>query len=106
MRTENVKISMEFPLHINEPDGNGVIYTKETWKNAIKDAVSIPIEIINNDGTRVYVGIAKEMRIIEENENCNLLVSGILRNGGTCEDIDFADNVVTSINLQSIGITN
>lgn len=106
MRTENVKISMEFPLHINEPDGNGVTYTKEAWENTVKDAIGLPIEIINNDGTRTCVGIVKEMRVIEENDNCNLLVSGILRNGGTCEDVDFTDDVVTSISLQSIGITN
>lgn len=38
MRTENVKISIELPVRFNEPDCNGVVYTKESWEEAIKSA--------------------------------------------------------------------
>lgn len=32
MRVDNVKITMEIPVHFNEPDKNGYVYTKESWE--------------------------------------------------------------------------
>ncbi len=32
MRTQNIKITMEIPVHFNKPDKNGYVYTKESWE--------------------------------------------------------------------------
>ncbi len=58
MRVDNVKVTMEIPVYFNKPDKNGCVYTKESWEKAVKNAVNIPIEIINDDGTRTVVGVA------------------------------------------------
>ncbi len=66
MRTENVKITMKIPVHFNEPDKNGYVYTKESWDEAVKNAVNIPIEIINDDGTRTVVGVAQDVKLVKD----------------------------------------
>ena len=34
MRVDNVKVTMEIPAHFGQPDKNGYVYTKESWKEA------------------------------------------------------------------------
>lgn len=56
MKVDNVKVIMDIPAHFNQPDKNGYVYTKESWEEAVKNAVGTPIEIINDNGTRTVVG--------------------------------------------------
>lgn len=55
MRVDNVKVTMEIPVHFGQPDKNGYAYSKECWKEAVKNAVGIPIEIVHDDDTRTVV---------------------------------------------------
>lgn len=36
MRLENIEVTFKKKLPINEPDGNGIMYTKEAIQNAYK----------------------------------------------------------------------
>ena len=106
MRSENVKVTMKIPAHFNEPDENGAIYSKEAWENAVKDAVGLPIEIINDDGSSTVVGVADEVKLTKDDDNEDIIfVSGTLWHGGTSENVEFTKDIITSVSLCSVGIT-
>ena len=65
MRTENIKVTFEIPLPINKPDENGVIYTKKSWEEAVKNVAGQPICITNSDGYSMPVGVIQEMELKE-----------------------------------------
>lgn len=89
MRTENVKVTFDIPVHFNHPDKNGYIYTKESWEEAVKNAVGIPIEIIHDDGTRTVVGVTQDVQLVKDGEEDIIKVSGMLRYGGTSEEVKY-----------------
>lgn len=105
MRVDNVKITMEIPVHFNQPDKNGYVYTKESWEKAVKNAVNIPIEIIYDDGTRTVVGVAHDVELIKDGDEDIIKVSGILQYGGTSEEVKYTKDVITNVTLNGIGIT-
>lgn len=105
MRTENVKVTMEIPVHFNEPDKNGHVYTKESWEKAIKNAVNTPIEIIHDDGTRTMIRVAQDVRLIQKDDETIIFASGTLMYGGTFEEVKYTKDIITSVTLNSIGIT-
>lgn len=105
MRVDNVKVTMDIPVHFNQPDKNGYVYTKESWEEAVKNADCIPIEIIHDDGTRTVVGITQDVQLVKDGEEDIIKVSGMLRYGGTSENVEFTKDVITNVTLNGIGIT-
>lgn len=105
MRIDNVKITIEIPIYFGQPDRNGYVYSKESWEKAIKNAVNVPIDIINDDGTRTVVGIAQDVKLIKDSNQDIIKVSGILFYGGTFENVKFTKDVITNVTLNGIGIT-
>lgn len=105
MRVENVKVTFDIPVHFGLPDKNGYVYTKESWDEAVKNAVDIPIEIIHDDGTRTVVGVTQDVQLVKDGEEDIIKVSGVLRYGGTSEDVKFTKEVITHVTLNGIGIT-
>lgn len=105
MRVDNVKVTFDIPVHFNQPDKNEYVYTKESWKEAVKNAVGIPIEIIHDDGTRTVVGVTQDVQLVKDGEEDIIKVSGILRYGGTSENVEFTKDVITNVTLNGIGIT-
>lgn len=105
MRVDNVKITMEIPIHFGQPDRNGYVYSKESWEEAIKNTVDIPIEIIHDDGTRTEVGVAQDVQLTKDGEEDIIKVFGMLRYGGTSENVKFTKDVITNVTLNGIGIT-
>ena len=105
MRVDNVKITMEIPIHFGQPDRNGYVYSKESYEEAVKNAVDVPIEIIHDDGTRTVVGVAQDVQLIKDGEDDIIKVSGMLRYGGTSENVKFTKDVITNVTLNGIGIT-
>lgn len=105
MRVDNVKVTMDIPVHFNQPDKNGYVYTKESWEEAVKNAVGVPIEIINDDSTRTPVGVAQDVQLVKDGEKDIIKVSGMLFYGGTSEDVKFTKEVITNVTLSGIGIT-
>lgn len=107
MRTKNVKFSMELPVRFNEPDCNGVIYTKESWEEAIKSAKGMPIEIINNDGSSTVIGVLENITMDCDN-NVFIQVEGIkniLWHGVTSEDVVFTKDKITNMGIKGVRIT-
>ena len=105
MRTENVKITMEIPVHFNKPDCNGVIYTKEAWEEAVKDVNNLPLEIVHDDGSSTVIGVTQDVRLIEKEDGGVCIVSGTLFHGGTCEKVEITEDKVTNMRLSSVGFT-
>lgn len=105
MRTENVKVTFEIPCHFDEPDCNGNIYTKESWEEAIRNAVGLPIEIINDDGNSTVVGITQEVELVDDGEKPYIKTVGLLWHGGTSESVIFTKDKITSVELCGVGIT-
>ena len=88
MRVENVKVTFDIPVHFGQPDKNGYVYTKESWEEAVKKAADIhtPIEIINDDGTRIAVGVTQDIKLVKDGD-------------------EFTKDVITNVTLNGIGIT-
>lgn len=105
MRVDNVKVTMDIPVHFNQPDKNGYVYTKESWEEAVKNAVDIPIEIIHDDGTRTVAGVTQDVQFVKDGEEDIIKVSGMLRYGGTSEEVKFTKDIITNVTLNGIGIT-
>lgn len=107
MRVENVKVTFDIPVHFGQSDRNGYIYTKEVWEEAVKKAADIPtpIEIINDDGTRITVGVTQDIKLVKDGDEDIIKISGILFYGGTSENVEFTKDVITNVTLNGIGIT-
>lgn len=43
MRCQQIEVKFRIPVRINEPDGNGNVYTEEAIKNACIGAAGQPI---------------------------------------------------------------
>jgi len=75
MRTENIKVTFKIPIPVDKPDLNGFIYSKEAIRNAYKNIKNIPIEIPNNDGEFLPIGVAQEVELIEDEDS--MYVTGV-----------------------------
>jgi hypothetical protein len=106
MRTNNVKISMEISVPINNVDENGVVYLEGSFERACENASGQPIEIINNDGSSTVVGIAQQVKYVKDQENGDyILVDGMIYHGGTSEQVSIDKRMVSDVRLTSFGIT-
>lgn len=112
MRVENSEIKITIPIPVGEPDGNGVIYTKEAVENAVSNLrKNIPILWRENidTGSKVVgyiISDSRELNFDEENQVYNLTVDGLLFYSGadiTVNEID--DGRVSSFEINSVGIT-
>lgn len=107
MRTDNINITLKMPLPINNPDRNGVMYSKEAFQKAFEDAKNKPLEILLNNGSRTPIGVIQDITYIEDEFGDYALVNGRIMYGGTCEyiqDLEKVSGVITSMTLASVGI--
>ena len=105
MKVDDIKITMEIPVRFNWPDKNGYVYTKESWEEAVKNAVNTSIEIIHDDDTWTVVGAAQDVQLVNDGDMDIVKVSGMLRYGGTSEEGKYTKDVIINVTLNSIGIT-
>lgn len=104
MRTENIKVTFKIPIPVDKPDLNGVVYSKEAIRNAYKNIKNIPIEIPNNDGEFLPIGVAQEVELIEDENDMYITGVGLVWHGGTEESVKIKDGKVTSFKVNGIGI--
>ena len=83
---------------------NGFIYSKEAIRNAYKNIKNIPIEIPNNDGEFLPIGVAQEVELIEDEDSMYVTGVGLIWHGGTEESVEIKDGKVTSFKVNGIGI--
>lgn len=65
MRTENIEVTFKIPIPVDKPDLNGVVYSKEAIRNAYKNVKDIPIEMPNDSGQFIPIGVARESRYVQ-----------------------------------------
>lgn len=104
MRAENIKVTFKIPIPIDKPDLNGVIYSKEAIRNACKNVNDIPIEMSNNDGQFLPIGVAQEVEFIEDKDGTYITGVGLVWYGGTEESVEMINGKVTSLHVNGIGI--
>ena len=104
MRAENIKVTFKIPIPVDKPDLNGVIYLKETIRNAYKNVKNIPIEMPNNDGQFFPIGVAQEVELIEDENGMYITGVGLVWHGGTEESVEIVGGKVTSFHVCGIGI--
>ena len=81
-----------------------MVYAKECWKEAVKNAVGVPIEIIHDDGTQTVVGVTQYVQLVKDGDQGIIKVSRMLRYGGTSEEVKFTKDIITNVTLNGIGI--
>lgn len=82
MRTKNIKVKLTIPVPIDEPDGNGNIYTKEAIEKAVENFnPGIPLITFRRD----VIGTIDSLEMSPEQE---LIANGVIFYGGTCEDVE------------------
>jgi hypothetical protein len=102
MRVNNIKLRLEIPVPLSVPDENGVIYKEQALINACKDANNLPIRTyIDNDNFKIN-GVATSIKY----ENGHIIVDGYFNYGGTEEMVEIEDGIVTTMTIQSFGITD
>lgn len=111
MRTKNIQVSVKIPFPFNQPDENGVVYTREAIEKAIPTFSNAPIVSHLNGEEPHIIGIVDYNDPVaewdEENGVCNLTVNGLLFCGGTECSVMLDDNkVVTHMSIQSVGISD
>lgn len=103
MRQENIKITTKIPIKYDVPDRNGNIYTKEVIENAIKNIrKKIPFEIKNETDEFIPIGFVENAKLSDDGNE--ILVDAIIFGGGTCENVEFEDGVIKSMEIVSVGI--
>ena len=106
MRCSNIQVSFKIPVPINQPNGNGIIYTKEAVENSVNNLKCIVPIVIREGIVETVIGFANKLKFIEEDQEYYLLGNGYIKHGGTEEKLDIQNNMVTSMEIVSIGIPN
>lgn len=109
MRLENIEVTFKKKLPINEPDDNGIMYTKEAIQNAYKEAQSrngLPIEFPNDKGEFIPIGSIHGIELIEDNGEMYVEGYGIIYHGGTEENVEVNNKIVSSFSITGVGVAS
>ena len=99
---EPIEITMKIPFPINKPDGNGVIYTEEAVKKAVREFDGgAPLMIVKDEIFTVIGHIEK----LELSDNYEVIAHGFCYFGGTNEQGIIDNNIVSDFNFISFGIS-
>lgn len=99
---EPIEIIMKIPFPINEPDRNGVIYTKEAIEKAVERFDGgVPL-IMVKDEVGTVIG---HIHSAELSENYEVTAHGEVFFGGTSDEGDVKNNTVTDFRFLSFGIS-
>ena len=104
MRTENIEVTFKIPIPVDKPDLNGFVYSKEAIRNAYKNVKDIPIEIPNNDGQFLPIGVAQEIELVEDENGMHIKGVGLVWHGGTEENVEINEGKITSFDVTGIGV--
>lgn len=99
MRLDNIKVTFKSKLPINEPNRNGIMYTRDAVIKAYEESRNrVLIEFSNVEGKFVPIGIAQELELIEEDGNMYVTGCGLIYHGGTEENAEM-ENTITGIGV-------
>ena len=101
MRSSDISIECKFPIPLDEPDKNGVVYSKGAFDNVVS-AVGKPITTVDKNGNELIIGVVKAASIVDK----FLCISGTCFYGGTSENVVLDENnCVCSVEIESVGMT-
>ena len=106
MRCSNIQVSFKIPVPINNPDGNGTVYTKEVVENSVNNLKCV-IPIVMREGiVETVIGFVNKLEFIEENEEYYIQGVGHIKHGGTEKKVNIQNNTVISMEIVSVCITD
>lgn len=103
MKEDYIEIKFKFPVPINKPNKNGVMYTEEAIIKACENAANTPLIRYEEDGKSTAVGITQKV----EYKDGYMYVDALGFNGGAeilVKQIE--GNTITSMEICGFGITN
>ena len=102
--TEPIKVQFSIPVPIDKPDGNGIIYTKEAIKNAVKNFKgNIPLIVFINK--EIGAKVIGNINTFDFLENINTIIAdGNIFFGGTNDKCEWEDKIVNDTKINAIGI--
>lgn len=107
MRLNNIEVTFKSKLPVDEPDENGTMYTREAILKAYKkvqNCKGLPIELPNDKGEFIPVGVTQELELIEEDGEMHIIGCGLIYHGGTEENAEVKNNVVGSFSITGVGV--
>lgn len=112
MRQEGIQVTFKIPIKFDEPDGNGVIYTRDSVEKSLESYRKAPILFTTSKVNEVKViGAVNDEPAILDCELCEdgnhryyINVNGILRAGGSCEECFPINNTVKEYTVTAVGI--
>lgn len=104
MRTKDIEIKLKMPLRVDQPDENGITYTKDAVEMGCYLFKGGPIVAIDKDNVKKVIGVVDSIEFVEENGNYYALVSGQINSGGTCESV-VTDEEGNDITVKGMTIT-
>lgn len=110
MRTDKIEVSITIKAPFDQPDKNGVIYTREAIMNALQNAqAGLPIiQYLDND-TLQAIGITTckpyAIQFDGDAQICCYSVDGKIFFGGTECDADIEDGIVKSFEITGYGFS-
>lgn len=107
MRLNALGVTFEMPVRYNEPDANGVAYTRQAIVNATEVRHDLPLELLTKDGELLVVGSIKDIELVENTEKTEgcIKCSGVIWNGGTYEHVGIDNNKVVDMDIMSVCIS-
>lgn len=90
-----IKFVIEFPIPVNEPDGNGIIYTEESIIKAYEGVNNVPLIQYDEQGQSVVIGIVEKAEYINR--------TGILKGGLFCGGSNESNVLLDEENGKPIG---
>lgn len=111
MRVESTKVRFTIPIPIDKPDCNGVIYTKESIKNAVNNLqTNLPIVFKDNECDEKIIGATTGNSHIvtwdSESQMCKMTVEGVVFYSGAEIVVNgIEDGKITDFRIRSIGLT-
>lgn len=106
MRCSNIQVSFKIPVPINQPDKNGIIYSKAAVENSVNNLKCVIPIVVREGIVETVIGFANKLEFIEENEEYYIQGVGHIRHGGTEEKVNIQNNTVTSMEIVSVGIVD
>jgi hypothetical protein len=76
------------------------MYSREAIIKACNESKNQPIEMYTKDGI-MPIGFANEVMFVDESDEIE--VNGVIYNGGTCEEVDFTNYLVSQMKITSFG---
>lgn len=105
MRCRNIRIHAEIPVEIVNgvfENGNKGKYSEEAIRQACEKADGRPILQFDRDGNAQVIGVSEHT---QWNPKGFVEVEGFLFAGGTDDMVEWNENVVTEMEIQSFGVT-